>query len=136
MARSQTVTISSELNGPFFSNGTRDREMRRASREWVTEMVKEGEAKTKAQLTPGHGFLTGDYKRQIHTRVVNDFHAGIGNDGTKKSAIIGNYLETGDVKHGGRFKGYHIWKKTKAHLGKLTRQLGGKVYKRAVKRLT
>ena len=135
MARS-LVTISAELNGPFFSGGTRDKEMRRASRQWVKEMTDEGTAKAKSNLTPGHGVDTGDYKGQLHPRILNDFHGGIGNDGTRQSAILGNYLETGDVKSGGRFKGYSTWKKTKRHIGKITRQLGGKIYARMVKRLT
>ena len=128
------VTIKTSVSGPFFQS--RGRVMREAKREWMRGMVKEGEAKYRAQLYPGHGVATGTYKSGIHGTIKSDTMGGIGNRGDKQTAIIGNWLESGNKKTGGRFKGYGAWRKTRMHLTRLTRELGGKVYKRATKRLT
>ena len=134
------VKIDTSVSGPFFSQ--RGPIMKEAAREWVTDMVKEGEAKYKAQLYPGHGVLTGEYKRGLHGEVLSDFHGGIGEGKgssrtDKKTAIIGNWLEGSKSRsEATRFRGYHARRRTRMHLTRLTREMGGKVYKRATKRLT
>ncbi|HEU0072487.1 MAG TPA: hypothetical protein VFS30_00610 [Dehalococcoidia bacterium] len=129
------VTIDTSVAGPFF--GASQKVMREANREWVRDMVREGEAKAEAQLYSGHGVLTGHYKSTIHGTVMSDLHGGIGNDGTKKTAIIGNWLEGSSSRNAQhRFKGYRIWRKTRQHITRLSREFAGKVYKRATRRLT
>jgi hypothetical protein len=127
------VTIDTSVAGPFF--GASQKVMKEANREWVKDMVNEGRAKALSQLYVGHGELSGRYKSTIHGTIVSNLHGGIGNEGTRKMAIIGNWLESGS-RHQGRFKGYGIWRKTRQHITRLSREFGGKVYKRATKRLT
>lgn len=121
--------------------------MKEAHNEWVRDMVKEGEAKYKAQLSPGHGVATGKYKSSIHGRIFTKLFAGEGAAGAivregggrseKQQAIIGNWLEGSKSRsEATRFKGYGMKRKTRMHLTRLTREIGGKVYKRATKRLT
>lgn len=135
------VKIDTTISGPFFSRSGVI--MKEAGREWVRDMVREGEAKYKAQLYEGHGVRTGQYRRGVHGIVKDDVHGGIGNTGPgsgrtdRETAIIGNWLEGAKNRAAGtRFRGYHGWRKTRMHLTRLTREMGGKVYKRATKRMT
>lgn len=133
------VRIDTSVSGPFFSQSGKI--MREASREWVRDMVREGEAKYEAQLYAGHGVATGKYKSSIGEKVFSDYQGAItrtgGGRSEKQQAIIGNWLEgskSRNEKH--RFKGYGMRRKTRMHLTRLTREMAGKVYRRATKRLT
>jgi hypothetical protein len=131
----KAIQIDTKVTGPFFNHGATAIEI--ASREWVEDMIREGEAKLDAQLYPGHGVATGEYKRTIHSAIRSSMHGTIDDSPDKHMSIIGAWLEGGrsrNEKH--RFKGYGIWRKTRTHLRKLAKELAGHVYKRAVKRLT
>lgn len=129
------VMIDVRTTGPFFQYGTRPIED--ANREWVEDMVREGEAKVGAQLYPGHGVLTGEYKRHIQGIIRNSQFGVISAGMDRRQAIIGSWLEGGrsrSERH--RFRGYHIWRATRTHLRRLANELGGRVYARATRRLT
>lgn len=135
------IRIDTKATGPFFDHGTRD--IKEAATEWQKDMIAEGEAKLQSQLTPGHGFLTGRYSRHIRgtiqqSRFGNTYgKLKAGEKGDYEMVIIGAWLEGGRSRHERtRFKGYAIWRKTRQHLNRLARELAGKVYARATKRLT
>lgn len=130
-----TITFYAKTTGPFFQYGGKPIE--EATRELIRDITKEGEAKVEVQLYPGHGVLTGQYKRSIHHAFKSSMHGVIDEGPGERTAIIGKFLEAGRYYGDGRrFKGYRIWRKTVNHLKRLANEMSGKVYKRAVKRLT
>lgn len=129
------ITIHTKFTGPFFELGTRPIE--EATHDWIVDMIREGEAKVEAQLYPGHGVVTGAYKSSIHSMVTDSRHGTVNDSPDATDAIIGAWLEgskSRNEKH--RFKGYGMFRKARSHLRKLANELAGKVYARAVKRLT
>ncbi len=129
------IRIDSRVSGPFFNFHASA--VDEASRQYVKEMTKEGEAKVEAEIRPGHGFLTGAYKSTI-TGEIKESKLGIIDDSDEwKMAIRGKWLEGVTSRNQStQFKGYHMWRKATAHLKKISRQVGGKVYKRMAQRLT
>ena len=132
------VTVRHEIRGPLFDRIRRGGEvLEDAHREWITDLTREGEAKAQAQLYPGHGVDTGEYKGTIHSRLRDSKHGIIGQGPDRRNAIVGNWLEGRPSRHQRhRFRGYHIWRKTRAHIRRLMNELAGRVYSRATKRLT
>lgn len=131
----KAIQIDTKITGPFFDYG--HRAIDDASKEWVQDMIREGEAKVDAQLYPGHGVATGRYKASVHSAIRSSMHGIIDDSPERQLSIIGMWLEGSrgrNEKH--RFRGYGVWRKTRTHLRKLAKELGGKVYARAVKRLT
>jgi len=129
------TVIDSKTTGPYFQHGARA--IPEASREWVEDMLREGEAKVNAQLYAGHGVLTGRYKSTIHTEIKSNLHGVIDDSPDRHMSIIGAWLEgsrTRNERH--RFKGYGAFRKGRAHLRRLANELAGKIYARATRRLT
>ena len=136
MARA--IEVHYKVTGPFFDQMLNSgKAFDQANREWVTGLIREGEAKVNAQLYPGHGVATGEYKRSLQGRILNSQHGIVQQAGDRRNAIVGNWLEgrrSRNARH--RFRGYGIWRKTRAHVRRLANELAGKVYARATKRLT
>lgn len=129
------IVFHVKTTGPFFQYGGRP--IAEATADLVKDITKEGEAKVDAQLYPGHGYRTGEYKRSIHSKIQSSLHGVIDEGPGDRTAIIGKFLEAGRYYGDGRrFKGYRIWRKTLQHLRRLANETAGKAYKRAVKRLT
>jgi hypothetical protein len=132
------ISIHYTITGPFFSQVVNSgKAFDQANREWVTDLIREGEAKALAQLYSGHGEDTGEYKRSVQGRVLNSQHGVVQQAGDRRNAIVGNWLEGKRSRHERhRFRGYHIWRKTRTHVRRLANELAGRVYSRATKRLT
>lgn len=130
------ITISSKTTGPFFELGARP--IQEAARDLIDDLVKEGEAKVKAQLYPGHGYRTGEFSRSINGQVRSSLSGTIDDSAGGREAIIGKFLELGRYwpSTGHRFKGIHMFRTAAAHLRKIANEVAGKVYQRAIKRLT
>lgn len=129
------VQIDATVTGPFFQYGAVAIED--ATKEWVADMIREGEAKVEAQLYEGHGVATGAYKRSIHGRMPESRYGVISAGRSRQEAIIGAWLEGGrsrNERH--RFRGYGMYRQARAHLNRIARELGGHVYARATRRLT
>ena len=126
------IRINTKVTGPFFDYGAAP--IKDATEATIRDLVKEGEAKVEQQLYPGHGVLTGAYKRSVHGKVLSSAHGVIDED----NSVKGKFLEMGRYwpSTGHRFKGYAAFRKAKTHLNRIARELAGKQYKRAVKRLT
>lgn len=128
------ITIHTKVTGPFFQYGAAP--IQDATRELIKDLVREGEAKVEAQLYPGHGVATGQYKSSVHGAVKSSSHGEI-DDGTGRNDIVGKFLEAGRFYGDGkRFKGFRMFSKARQHLRRIARELAGKVYAKAVKRLT
>ena len=132
------ISVHYEIKGPLFDRLRHGGEvLEEANREWVTDLTREGEAKVEAQLYQGHGVRTGAYKATIHSAIRDSRHGIIATSPDRRTAIIGNWLEGSRSRNEShRFKGYGMWRKTRAHIRRLANELAGKVYARATKRLT
>lgn len=131
----KSITFYAKTTGPFFAYGGKPIE--EATVELIKDITKEGEAKVEAQLYPGHGVRTGEYKRSIHHAFQSSMHGVIDEGPGERTRILGKFLEAGRYYgNGRRFKGYGHWRKTVAHLRRLANEMAGKAMKRAVKRLT
>lgn len=135
------ITFSTKVSGPFFA--LKGQPLKDAAAETLRDLLKEGEAKVEAQLYPGHGVRTGEYKSSIHQAFVRSSRYAVGwgkiagGRDSKALAIRGNFLEGGSRRSGAvRFKGYAMFRRAAQHLRKLAKQMAGKHYARAVKRLT
>jgi hypothetical protein len=126
------ITIHSKVTGPFFELGSRP--IKEATEELIRDLIKEGEAKVEQQLYPGHGVRTGAYKASVHNSIVSSYHGVVADN----NAIIGKFLDRGRYwpSTGHRYKGIGQIRKALAHLRKIAREVAGKQYARAVKRLT
>lgn len=125
------ITITAKLTGPFFQYGSAP--IDEATKELVADITREGEAKVESQLYPGHGVLTGEYKRSIHQLRKDSLHGQIVDDNSIKGKVLEGDRYFGD---GRRFKGYQMFRRSAAHMRRIAREVAGKKYARAVKRLT
>lgn len=134
----KAISVHYDISGPFFGQLVASGKVfDKANREWVTGLIREGEAKVEAQLYPGHGYDTGEYSRSLHGRILNSQHGVVEQAGDRRNAIVGNWLEGRPSRHSRhRFRGYHIWRETRTHVRRLANELAGRVYSRATKRLT
>lgn len=132
---SKAISINTKITGPFFQYG--HVAIKEATEEWVKDLIREGEAKVGAQLYQGHGVATGAYKASIHSAMRSSMHGIIDDSPDRQMSLIGAWLEgsrSRNERH--RFKGYGMFRKTRAHLRRLANELAGKIYARATKRLT
>ena len=130
------ITFHAKSTGPFFQYGGAP--IADATRELVQDLIKEGEAKVEAQLYPGHGVATGEYKRSIHGRIASSAHGFVDQAPSGRNAIVGKFLERGRYwpSTGHRFRGLFMFRKGAQHLRRLANQMAGKAYKKAVRRLS
>ena len=134
--------MNAEFKGPFFKLGTQP--LVDAQAETIRDLVKEGEARVKAQLYPGHGVDTGAYKAGIRGRIEKSAHGAVSKTAhgfiENNGAVYGPWLETGrTLGKGGaprrtRFKGYKAFRLGKQHLRRVVKEMAGHRYARAVKR--
>jgi len=135
------VKFSVKTEGPFFR--LKGQPLKDAGADTIQDLIKEGEAKVEAQLYPGHGVLTGEYKASVtrefkrRSRAVIGYGKVSGGSESRALAIRGAWLEGGSTRREGtRFKGYGMFRKATSHLRKVAKTMAGKQYARAVKRLT
>jgi hypothetical protein len=126
--------MTAEFKGPFFKLGTQP--LVDAQAETIRDLVKEGEARVKAQLYPGHGVDSGAYKAGIRGRIEKSAHGGVTKTAhgliENNGAVYGPWLEGG--ARGKRFKGYRAFRLGKQHLRRVAKETAGHRYARAVKR--
>lgn len=134
------ITFSVKQSGPFFE--LKGKPLKDAGAATIQDLLKEAEAKLKVQFYPGHGEKSGAYLRTISHKFVRSSQNANGwgkvfADKSYPNGIIGRWLE-GKTKRNmaQRFKGFAMYRKTKQHIAKLTRQMAGRQYKKAVQRLT
>lgn len=134
------INFSTKVSGPFFE--LKGQPLKDAGAATIRDLLKEGEAKVESQLTAGHGLRTGSYKSSVQQRFIRSSAQAVGwgkIEGSKEypNSIKGRWLEGGTRRNAAtRFKGYALWRKAFQHLTKLARQMAGKHYARAIKRLS
>ena len=114
---------------PLF-NGQAPPRIRQALQDSVKELISEGERKVKLQLRPGHGLITGHYRRSIHGEMTDSQHGRVHDSGV----VYGPWLEgVSSRNETTRFKGYAMFRNTRQDLEKLKLQVLQKHVGRAVK---
>jgi hypothetical protein len=96
-----------EVRGPLFSGAAKGI-IDGAIKASIRELVAESETMVKVQLYPGHGLVTGHYRRSIHGEIIDSRHGRV-ND---SKVIYGPWLEGTGSRNTGRFKGYSMFRKT------------------------
>lgn len=120
MPRRSKYGPSIEYSGPFFEKDIR-KTFRQNARDLVSAIAEDGEAMVKADLTPGHGRLTGDYAEAVQGRVKS-----LSGKKWALTAVVtstrhlqmpgyrgyGKFLETGiKGQRQTRFRGYWVYRR-------------------------
>lgn len=98
--------------------------------ELVKTLIAIGERTVKLNLYPGHGVITGHYRRSIHGEMRGSMH-GIIHD---SKVHYGPFLEWG-AGSGGRFKGYRSFQLAEDKLNVITKAMAIKTATKVVKKL-
>ena len=128
------MKIDVKTTGPFFQYGGRP--IADATSDLVRDLIKEGEARVEAELYPGHGVATGEFRRGIHA-TVKSANGVIETSPGGRDAIIGKFLERGRTwpSTGHRFPGLFMFRKGAQHLRRLAGLVAGRHVATAVRRL-
>ena len=78
--------VTATFSGPLFGNT--DRIVEQRSRELVEDASDEGAKLVRAQLRPGHGVKTGDFKGGVRGRVRSSSRGGVEVNSTVKAAAL------------------------------------------------
>ncbi len=109
-----TPAITVRLRGPFFSTNIPP-VIVGALNAAIGDLVVEGESKVKLQLYPGHGLITGNYRRSIHGETTS-LHGRIHDS----RVIYGPWLEgVASRNQTTRFKGYAMFRNARQQLGRI-----------------
>ena len=113
------------ISGPLFKSDS-GREVRRAIGKLVSAVAVVGKQQVQAQLTPGHGKLTGRYRRTVTRKKSGKLAAEV----RSKNTMMSLWLEGGSnllAKRKGSFPGYHIYenayRRTDATAGEQARKI-------------
>lgn len=123
------ITVS--MHGPFFTAAA-PAAIKDAMSDTVRELVAEGESRVQLQLYPGHGLITGHYRRSIHGEVLGPF------SGTVHDSLVvyGPWLEgVSSRNERSRFKGYAMFRNAFQQLQRIAQDVADKHVRRAVKKI-
>ena len=124
------IDVSVKMLGPFFRLGSVP--VVRALSAAVRETVEEGEHRVGLQLYPGHGFITGHYKRSVHGEMTSSLHGRVHDS----RVIYGPWLETGRRRgQATRFRGYAQFRNAAQQLERIKKAILRKHIDRAMKDL-
>ncbi len=111
------VSISVKTSGPLFA-GNVPGKIQAAIGDSISELVSIGERDVKGQLRPGHGLITGHYRRSIHGERVSSMLGRVHDSGV----VYGPWLEgVSDKNKAGRFKGYAMFRNATQRLNEKAR---------------
>ena len=128
------MDIKVTVSGPMF-NGDPARVLDKAIGQVIIAVSKAGVNEVKADLTPGHGYQTGKFRKTISRR-----KRGMVGTIYSKNTMISKWLEGGSslIKRKSSFRGYGIWgpatqrtdrtagEEARAIVAELVRELGGR----------
>ncbi len=98
--------IAVSLAGPVFRVGAA-LVVRKMGRKTVADLVAFAEREVKLQLVPGHGLITGNYRRNINGEILANGN-GLVHD---NNVVYGPWLEGVSSRNAStRFKGYHMFR--------------------------
>ena len=128
MATGPGVTILT--SGPLFTRGSGP--VREAGKNIVADLVEKGEREVKLQLFPGHGLVTGNYRRSINGEIVRDLN-GLVHD---SNVVYGPWLEgVSSRNQRSRFKGYHMFRNARQTVQRIAKGVANKRIAEAVRKL-
>lgn len=120
-----------KLRGPVL-NGQAPPIIKEALKGAIGDLTAEGERKVKLQLFPGHGLVTGNYRRSIHGEVSSSFHGRIHDS----SVVYGPWLEgVSSRNQRTRFKGYAMFRNARQQLDRIARAVLQNRVSQALQRL-
>ena len=109
------MEVNIRYNGPIFGPGVDDK-VRTAIGKAVHDLVIEGERQVDLQLYPGHGLVTGHYRRSVHGEMSDSLHGRIHDS----LVVYGPWLEgVSSRNQRSRFKGYHMFRNAFQQLEKI-----------------
>ena len=118
------------VSGPFFQLGAGP--VKDAISGAVKEIVTEGEHRVGLQLYPGHGLITGHYKRSVHGEMTDSLHGRIHDS----NVVYGPWLEGASSRNRTtRFKGYAMFRRATQQLERMKVGIVQKHIARAIARL-
>ena len=124
------MEIKVSTHGPFFTLGARP--LVDAVHDTVQELVIEGERRVGLQLYPGHGLVTGHYKRSVHGEMTDSLHGRVHDS----NVVYGPWLEgTSSRNKTTRFRGYALFRRATQQLDRLKGGVLAKHVARAIARL-
>jgi hypothetical protein len=110
-----TPSVVVRLRGPFFST-TIPPAIVGVLNDAIGDLVTEGESKVKLQLYPGHGLITGHYRRSIHGEIASSLHGRIHDS----KVIYGPWLEgVSSRNQTTRFKGFAMFRNARQQLDRI-----------------
>ena len=120
-----------KISGPFLT-GAPEAVVDNTLRRTIAEMVAEGEIDVSEQLYPGHGLVTGHYRRSIHGEVLNSRNGTVHDS----KVIYGPWLEGVTSRNQRtRFKGYAMFRNAFQRLERKAQGILNKHVGRAMKDL-
>ena len=126
------LDISVSAHGPIFQMGLPQAAIADTLHGTVKELVNEGEKAVDAQLYPGHGLITGHYRRSVHGEMTSTLNGKVHDSGV----IYGPYLEgVGSRNQTTRFKGYAMFRNARQKLEGMKMDILLKWVKKAVDKL-
>lgn len=113
------VDIVVDVSGPLF-NGTAEHVIREWLNEAKQDVADEGVRMLQAVVMDKTGRATGQYQSEVHTHVVSQYNDVVISD----YVIYGPWLEgISERNRTTRFKGYHLWRRTRNELRKRATQI-------------
>ena len=108
-------SVQVKLVGPVL-NGQAPPVIKDALQGAIGDLVSEGERKVKLQLFPGHGLVTGNYRRSIHGEVQANFSGRVHDS----NVVYGPWLEgVSSRNQQTRFKGYAMFRNARQQLDRI-----------------
>lgn len=118
------------VTGPFFTQGAKP--VQQAIEDTIRDIVEQGEKVVKAQLYPGHGLITGHYRRSVIGEMQDSRHGRIHDS----DVVYGPWLEgVSSRNQSSRFKGYAMFRNATQQLQRESGTILKKHLSRAMQRL-
>jgi len=106
------MSVQIRVSGPVFGPGAAAI-VEDAVRETIGDILARGEELVKEQLYPGHGLVTGHYRRSIRGERTDSQHGRIHDS----NVIYGPWLEgVGSRNSSTRFRGYSMFRNARQQL--------------------
>ncbi len=100
------MTVETRVSGPLLE-GRAPAIIDGAIKAAVADLTAEGERNVKLQLRPGHGLVTGHYRRSIHGETSAAYHGRVHDS----EVVYGPWLEgVSSRNQQTRFKGYAMFR--------------------------
>jgi hypothetical protein len=111
MARSDV-----RFSGPIFNKQKTRTIMDQATIDTIKDLAKAGREEVRSQLTPGHGWLTGELSRGLRTSVTKRGSGRV--YPVRRTRGRANWIESGRSYRPTRFRGYGVFEEGQERLSR------------------